>query len=395
VKLLIYSHFFRPSVGGVETIVESLARGLADFRTTGGEAEFDVTIVTQAVAGEFKDNSFPFRVVRQPTLRKLWHLVRTSDVVHLAGPSLAPLFLAWLSRKPVVLEHHGYQAICPNGILVYQPDGTICPGYFQARRYEKCWGCQNSQLSRSRSVLGLILMFPRYWLARMVSRNLAITKHVLERHKLPRAQVVYYGIGDPFGMENSSIPEVKGSGKVCFAFVGRFVPEKGIPIFLKAARLLMKEGYAFEVRLIGDGPERAKIESIIKRDELDDYVRITGYLAGAPLAEALKDVSVVVMPSIWEETAGLAAIEQMMRGRLVIASEIGGLSEIVGNTGLCFPAGNADALAERMKTVLRVPALSDSMGQQARQRALHLFARHRMIEEHAGIYAELLQYPPT
>ncbi len=84
-----------------------------------------------------------------------------------------------------------------------------------------------------------------------------------------------------------------------------------------------------------------------------------------------------------------------MRGRLVIASEIGGLSEIVGNTGLCFPAGNADALAERMKTVLRVPALSDSMGQQARQRALHLFARHRMIEEHAGIYAELLQYPPT
>jgi len=395
VKLLVYSHFFPPSIGGVEIIVESLARGLADFRKADGQAEFDVTIVTQAVAGKFDDGSFPFRVVREPTLRQLWHLVRRSNVVHLAGPSLAPLFLAWLLRKPAILEHHGYQAICPNGILVYQPYGTICPGYFQAGRYEKCWRCQNSQLPRSRSLLGLLLMFPRHWLTRRVSRNLAITKHVLERHKLPRAQLVYYGIEDPVGKENSSIPGIDGSGRVCFAFVGRFVPEKGIPVLLKAARRLIKEGYAFEVRLIGDGPERAKIESIIERDELDNYVRITGYLAGAALVEALKDVPVVVMPSVWEEAAGLAAIEQMMRGRLVIASEIGGLSEIVGNTGLRFPAGNADALADCMKKVLAAPALSASMGQQARQRALHMFARQRMIEEHARVYAELLHDAPT
>jgi hypothetical protein len=42
-------------------------------------------------------------------------LIRRANVVHLAGPALLPLLLARLFRKPVVVEHHGYQAICPNG----------------------------------------------------------------------------------------------------------------------------------------------------------------------------------------------------------------------------------------------------------------------------------------
>ena len=50
-KLLLYSHFFAPSIGGVETIVLSLARGLAERRSSSGEPEFAVTLVTQTPAG--------------------------------------------------------------------------------------------------------------------------------------------------------------------------------------------------------------------------------------------------------------------------------------------------------------------------------------------------------
>src|SRR5271155_1358873 len=123
-KLLVYSHYFAPSVGGVETIVVSLARGLADLRTVDRRARFDLTVATETPAGDFDDRSLPFLVVRLPSLGKLWRLIRAADVIHIAGPSLAPLFLAWLARKPVVVEHHGYQAICVNGVLVHQPDGA-------------------------------------------------------------------------------------------------------------------------------------------------------------------------------------------------------------------------------------------------------------------------------
>ena len=389
-KILIYSHFFAPSVGGVETVVLSLARGLADLRKPDGTPEFELTVVTQTAADDLEDCALSFPVVRRASLGELWRLVRGSDVIHIAGPSLAPLVLGFLARKPLVVEHHGYQAICPNGVLIYQPDRTLCPGHFQARRYWECWRCQNCQLPRHRSVLTLLLTLLRSWLVRRAAKNLAITRHVLERHNLPRAEIVYYGIQDPEITRHSGISAKNGPERVSFAFVGRFVPEKGIPTLLQAARQLMAEGETFEVRLIGDGPERVGLEGIIGRDKLQNHVHITGYLTGAALADALRDVQAVVMPSVWEETAGLAAIEQMMRGRLVIASDIGGLAEVVGDTGLRFAPGNSVALAECMRRALREPALVEAMGREARLRALSLFARPRMIHEHRRVYRETL-----
>jgi glycogen(starch) synthase len=389
-KLLIYSHSFVPSIGGVEAIVLSLARGLAEFRTPANENAFDVTVVTHARAGDFDDRSLGFRVVRQPSLQELWRLIRVSNVVHSAGPALAPLFLARLARKPIVLEHHGYQAICPNGVLVHQPSGSICPGHFQAGHYWECLQCQRCQVSGPRSLASLLLAFPRFWLTRNVAMNIAVTRHVLKRQEWPRAAVVYHGIEDLSPKDGVSPFTENSSNKICFAYVGRFVPEKGIPILLQAARILVREGHEFEVRLIGGGPERAKLEAIIRQERLENRVRITGYLAGSALADALRDVRVVVMPSVWEETAGLAAMEQMMRGRLVITSDVGGLGEIVGDAGLKCAPGDAGALADCMRAVLQNTSIVDTYGRKARERALHLFARERMLGEHASVYQEVL-----
>jgi glycogen(starch) synthase len=385
-KLLVYSHFFAPSIGGVETIVLSLANGLTELRTPDGAPEFDLAVVTETPAGDFEDRSLTFRVIRQPSLLHLWRLVGASDVIHIAGPALPPLFLAWLARKPVVVEHHGYQAICPNGILVHQPDRSICPGHFQAGRYAECLRCNARETSWWRSCANLLLMFQRHALTRRSAANLAVSQHVLQRLATPHSSVIYHGIDEPSANTLLSHAVPASPGKVCFAYVGRFVQEKGLPILLQAAQKLKSEGHEFEVRLIGDGPERPKLEAMIGREHLEGRVHITGYLTGAALTDALRDVRVVVMPSIWEETAGLAAIEQMMRGRLVIVSDIGGLGEIASDSGLRFAAGNANALADRMREVLRDPALIDSFGRKARERALHLFRRGQMITEHARVY---------
>jgi glycosyltransferase involved in cell wall biosynthesis len=101
-------------------------------------------------------------------------------------------------------------------------------------------------------------------------------------------------------------------------------------------------------------------------------------------------IDAVVMPSIWEETAGLAAIEQMMRGRLVIASDIGGLGEIVADAGLKFPAGDAGSLAARMKRVIQAdPAILD-LGEAAQKRAEALFRSDRMLAEHVAAYRKVI-----
>jgi glycosyltransferase involved in cell wall biosynthesis len=389
-KLLIHTHFFAPSVGGVESAVESLARGLAEIRGAGGKMEFAVTLVTQSARESTNDERFPFRVVRRPGIVSLAKLICQSDVIHVAGPSLAPLAIAWGSGIPAVIEHHGYQAICLNGLLVQQPGAAVCPGYFLRRRYGKCISCYAQETSWWRSSLKLLTMFPRQFFTQRVAINIAISQHVMTRQGLPSTQVVYYGIGDPLKSSEQE-SDRQSVGDPCFAYVGRFVWEKGVAVLLRAVALLQKEGRRFQIRLIGDGEQRPELEEFIQRENLREIVTITGYLLGERLAQELRAVDVVVMPSLCEETAGLSAIEQMMRGRLVIASAIGGLREVVADAGLTFPAGDAEALAECMRTVLENPAQFKELGQKARDRSLGLFQIGRMIEEHAEIYRRVVR----
>ena len=92
------------------------------------------------------------------------------------------------------------------------------------------------------------------------------------------------------------------------------------------------------------------------------------------------------MPSVWEETAGLAAIEQMMRGRLVIVSDIGGLGEVVADAGLKFPAGDAARLANQMKKVIEGSGGVAALGKLAQDRAQSLFRADRMAADHIAVY---------
>src|SRR5258708_4038745 len=117
----------------------SLARGLADLRAENGAREFEVTLVTQTPRENFEDSALPFPVVRQPGFWQLMRLLRGTDVVHLAGPALEPLALGLLWRKPVVIEHHGFQVICPTGQLLIESRGEPCPGHFMAGRRTECW----------------------------------------------------------------------------------------------------------------------------------------------------------------------------------------------------------------------------------------------------------------
>jgi glycosyltransferase involved in cell wall biosynthesis len=182
-----------------------------------------------------------------------------------------------------------------------------------------------------------------------------------------------------------------------YAYVGRLVSEKGLPILLLAASQLLEQGYNFRLKMIGDGPERANLETMVAGFGLQSCVGFTGQLQGDALHRALEEVSVVVMPSLWEETAGLAAIEQMMRGRMVIASNIGGLGEVVDGVGLKFAPGDAAGLASCLRRVLDDPGLVEVLGRKARQRALELFLQQRMVAEHLALYRELLgdSSPPS
>jgi glycosyltransferase involved in cell wall biosynthesis len=108
------------------------------------------------------------------------------------------------------------------------------------------------------------------------------------------------------------------------------------------------------------------------------------------MPELLANVSAVVMPSVCEDVAPLVAIEQMMQGRLLIASDIGGLGETVDGVGLKFPAGDDAALAACMRQVIENPALAAQLGEKAKQHAVKLFTEERMVADHVRLYKQIL-----
>src|SRR6266705_2628065 len=377
--LLIYSHYFTPSIGGVEPIVESLARGLGELRSSAGEFDFDVTLATQTPAGSFRDEDLPFHVIRRPTTLALLGLIRTADVVHVAGPALGPLVMAWLARKPFIIEHHGFQSVCPNGQLFYEPSQSPCPGHFMAGRHIECLRCHASHGALHSFKLWL-LTFARRFLTRRAAVNITPTQWLSELVKLPRSEAIPHGL-DPT-RDALFWPASKGSVPVV-AFQGRLVTTKGVRLLLEAACRLVAEALDFELDIIGDGSERKSREELALKWRLTPRVRFLGSVPPSELDAILARAAVVVVPSLGGEVFGLVVAENMLRGLPVLASDLGAFAEVIGDAGLLFRTGDAEDLARRLAMLLRDPALAADLGVRARQRVLDFFGRGRMIEAHA------------
>ena len=398
-KILLYSKPFWPMVGGVETYTRLLVQGLA------AQGGCEVTVATAAEGPPILPGA-SLTIIRRPSFRHLWTLILHADVVMLAGPVFIPLLLGLLFRKSVVVEHHGYQACCVNGLLLFDPDRSVCPERYLRGQLTWCVRCNRRSRGLLGSVFAVVATAIRRVLCQWAAANICVSNHVARRVKLARSRVIYHGletnedeqiinigncrmISDCLPGSNVEALQYSEYGVPVFGYVGRISGEKGLSLLLEAVATLKGQGKRFEVLIIGDGPGREDLEASVREMDLTGWVRLTGSLQGSMLQERLKDIGVVIMPSICEETAGLAAMEQMMRGRLVIAADIGGLGEVVGDAALKFPAGDAQALADRMAQVLDDARIVDEVGAKARQRAQRMFKFDRMIHEHCAVFEEV------
>jgi glycosyltransferase involved in cell wall biosynthesis len=366
----------------------SLAEGLANWPKIRGEEPVEVTVVTNTPLGGMDDSGLPFRVIRKPDLTTLISLIRSADVVHLAGPALTPLLIGYVLHKTVIVEHHGYQSICPNGLLLHEPDKSVCSGHFMAKSYRKCVLCRSHNIGWVASLCSTILTFPRRWLCMQAAGNIAVSDHVARRISLPRTRTIYHGIEDP-GLVQPTTITLRGK-QLEIGYVGRFVEGKGLPTLLDAAKLLVDFERNFHITLVGDGAQRDRLERQVETLGLKAKVTFTGFLAGAKLHDALRSIDVVVLPSECEETAGLAAMEHMIRGGVVVVADIGGLGEVVGSAGIKFTARDSASLASHLMQLQDNPSLGTRLRSEARSRAIQVFDRDKMISEHLSFYWEAM-----
>ena len=384
-KLLIYSHYFPPSIGGVETIVLALAGGMADFPALSLGTRFEVTLVTQTPRGNFEDGHFPFQIVRQPPLGQLWRLIRAADVLHLSGPSLTPLLFAYLARRPVVVEHHGFQTVCPNGQLFMESLDEPCPGHFMAHHHTTCLRC-NVRWGALSSASHWLLTFVRRFLCSYASSNVVPTQWLGGQLGLPRTACLAHGLETI-----APVPQHPRAGQPILAFQGRLVSTKGVAVLLEATRVLKEErDRPVKLLIIGDGPEREPLERLMRQKGLSNEVRFVGSVPAPQLEQMLSSVWGIVVPSVAGEVFGLVVAENMFRAIPVIASDLGPFVEILGNTGVVFRNQDPVDLADQIVKLLDDSAGATQLGRRARERAVDYYTRSRMIEAHARLYRSVV-----
>jgi len=253
-----------------------------------------------------------------------------------------------------------------------------------AGRHRECLRCRSDNNWLASWKLWL-LTFVRRFLCSRVAANIMPTEWLSGQIHLP------YAISIPHGIEtmarDSESPHSFGPPRIIFQ--GRLVTTKGLPVLLEAASILRSENRAFELLVIGDGPERIAIEELARKRQLSSRVHFVGRIATADIDSAFAGASIVVVPSLGGEVFGLVLAENMSRGLPVVASNIGCFAEVLGEAGLTFRVGDAKDLAQQIARLLDDSALASAIGSRARRRIFESFPQSRMIEAHARLYRRL------
>ncbi len=173
--------------------------------------------------------------------------------------------------------------------------------------------------------------------------------------------------------------------------MGRAVAEKGFDIALAAFDTVRRRRPDARLTVAGSGHAMPELRQQAVDRGVADGVDFLGWIEPSAIPELINRASLVLVPSRWEEPFGLVALEAAQMGRPVVATDVGGLGEVVahGETGLLVPREDPAAMAEAIVTLLADPERMQAMGQAGRERAATMFAFERMVDAYDALYAQV------
>jgi len=376
--------------GGMEVLFAALSKLLRER----GHTVTDVSKHNSELSSTYKKLAAFAGAIHSPTVYKeITKLIKdtasddgvpTVAHVHNLYPqfSTSALDAFYDNDIPVLIHVQDYKLTCP--AAQHRRDGKTC---------EKC--VTGSQLNcavhncRGSRAMSTAYALRNAWargsgrIERSVSMYLCPTQFVADLtirggYPADRVRVI------PNFCDLPDVPPRESAGEY-IGYVGRISPEKGLDVLVDAAR---RNGLA--TKIAGDPhlmPELLK--------NVPANVEFVGQLDRAGIARFLDGMKALVVPSTWYEAFGIVCVEALSRGIPVIASDIGGLPEVVwhNETGLLVPPGDSVALAEAMQQLWDDPALARKLGHRGYAVARERFTVSAFYQNLTSIWAELSAAP--
>ena len=177
------------------------------------------------------------------------------------------------------------------------------------------------------------------------------------------------------------------NGHFVVGYLGRVAPEKGLDTLINALALLPK---GCILLLVGSGPVRPKLESMIEALGLSDRVRWVPWVASDQVPECMNALDVLALPTRISrnctEKFGRVLIEAMACETCVVGSDSGEIPNVIGDAGLVFHEGDERELAERLRRLMDDSALRETLQLRGRERVLERFTRAKIAQQTVSFY---------
>lgn len=189
------------------------------------------------------------------------------------------------------------------------------------------------------------------------------------------------------GVDLTRFPPRRSFRVPAIGCIANLRPVKNIDGLLRAAARVLKRHPDVRITIAGDGPERARLESLRAALRLGEHVRLPGSIADIPGFLAAHPIA--VLPSHSEGLSN-ALLESMAAGCAVVATDVGANAEVLADAGLIVPPGDDEALARGLTRLLDDPELTKTLGERARRRAEEHYSREAMRQRFETFYRKLM-----
>lgn len=400
-KILLLSEFYAPVITGVSRHVQSLSRELA-------KRDHDVTVCTlrhgdspryeeegrlkvhrlegffQRIPFIYKDSAMRYHPPVQDRLltRKLSSIIAAQqpDILHTHGwivYSVLPL-----KRKlniPLVATLHGYELHCPTTLLLNR--NAVC----HQTVGRNCILCGRGHYGLAKSLACYYGVRTNKDKLKSVDRFIAVSSFVKEANckalRLRDGDVVvipnfYAGTAATDGAKVGDLPQD------FILFVGFLWPHKGVDVLIEAYQKLNTQTKLILIGYVHPDYHYKSTENILVIENAPHDV----------VMEAMSRCRFAVFPSAWPEPFGLVAIEALSQKKAIIASDMGGLRDIVlnGQAGILVPADDADRLGQAMAFLLDSPQKASEMGERGYVAFLENYTTDVVIPRIVNLYESLI-----
>ncbi len=369
-RILLQCLYYPPEVGGLESHVAGLAEGLV---AAGHEVDMITSLSRRGLPRRERVGGVDVHRVWMPgrspvawaahvaaTVPKHLRLGRGAHLfhAHTFACGIPPMLTRLRHRRPLVL--------------------TLHTSHFLTRARRRSW----------RPILRRII--------RAADHLLATSEEILEvalgLYPHPRAEVMTNSVDTerfrPGGRCGEGEGRRRRRGPRRIIVPRRLFPKNGVEYFVRALPLIA-ERVDVTARIVGDGPERGRLEALARELGVSGRVEFLGARPNDEMPDLLREAELAVIPSLMEATS-IAALEAMSCGLPVAASAVGGLPEIIDRSvGALFAPADPGALADAVVGLLERTDLCD-MGREARRRVIERWSLERMVERHIEIYTELV-----